>query len=81
MPQNNRAYEIWALAIDNNIEDGYDDGLFGTFESLSVAQWFFDHYPFVYTPNTRITLEYVEYDDEGNGSCVDVLDEKELVKN
>lgn len=71
-------YEVWALAIDYNIDDGYDDSLMGTFEDLETAQWFFDNYPFKNTPNTRITIEKVEHDEKGNACCLDVIDEKEL---
>ena len=68
-------YEVWALAIDYNVDDGYDDSKFGSFEEEKVARWFFEHYPFVNTPNTRITLEKVEYDEQGNASCTDLLAE------
>lgn len=70
-----KIYEVWALAIDYNINDGYDDTKIGSFEDRETAEWFFHNYPFKSIPNTRITLEEVEYDDEGNASCCDVLAE------
>ena len=70
-----KVYEVWALAIDYNINDGYDDTKIGSFEDCETAEWFFHNYPFKSIPNTRITLEEVEYDDEGNASCCDVLAE------
>lgn len=71
-------YEIWALAIDYNIDDGYDDTKIASFEEEETANWFFYNYPFKSVPNTRITLEKVEYDEEGNASCTDLLAETEL---
>jgi len=69
-------YEIWALAIDYNIDDGYADTKIGTFEEKETAIWFFDNYPFEEIPNTRFTLEKVEYDEIGNASCTEVILEK-----
>ena len=71
-------YEIWALAADYNINDGYDDTKIGSFEEEETATWFFNNYPFKNIPNTRITLERVEYDEEGNASCTDLLGETYL---
>ena len=68
-------YEIWALAIDYNIDDGLADTKIGAFEEEETATWFFNNYPFKQIPNTRITLEKVEYDDDGSASCTDVIAE------
>ena len=67
-------YEVWALANDYNINDGFDDCKIGTFEEEETALWFFNHYPFKNIPNTRYTLEKVQYDDEGE-SCIDLIAE------
>ena len=71
-------YEVWALAIDNNADDGYDDSLLGTFEDKQIAEWFFDRFAHnvgVRTPNTKLTLEKVERDELGNQLSASVLAE------
>lgn len=75
------AYEVWAMAIDPNADD-YFDSLIGTFDDENVALWFFNNYPFaekVNNPsNTRITLEFVEYEHDGSGTCTNLIAEMEL---
>ena len=56
-------YEIWAMAIDTNLKDGYDDTLIATFEHLEGALWFVDNYSWKKIPNTKIVIQEVDYDD------------------
>lgn len=80
-----RAYEIWVLGYDeNDTPNGYEKLILCSYvEKETWAHQLFNYVQCMVekpkeTPLAKLVLEEVEYDDEGNSSCVDVLAESEL---
>lgn len=78
------AYEIWVLGYneDDTVND-YEWLVCGLIENERYAWELFNFsQTFVgkpkETPKAKLVLEEVEYDDNGNDSCVNVLAETEL---
>lgn len=79
-----QAYEIWVLGYDeNDTPNGYEQLIFGLTENERYSFQLFNYAQCMVekpkeTPKAKLVLEEVEYDDKGNGSCVNVLAESEL---
>ena len=78
------AYEIWILGYneDDTVND-YEQLVCGLIENEDYALQLFNYAECIVekpkeTPKAKLVLEEVEYDDNGNGSCVNVLAETEL---
>lgn len=78
------AYEIWVLGYnDDDTVNDYDWLICGMIENERYAWELFNFSQTLVekpkeTPKAKLVLEEVEYDDNGNGSCVNVLAETEL---
>lgn len=71
------SYEVWILGLIETENKDYER-LMGTFPDKKAAIWFVENYPFDYVEDAHIVVEQVEYDEDGSGSCVDVILESEL---
>ena len=69
-------YQIWIL--DDVIkEDGpiVEKRIMST-STLAMAIWFYYNYEFEKMENTVIRIEKVEIDEDGNESCIELIEER-----